>query len=225
MTTCYTKTLKFNPFLQVSAPYPLSAVVISNPSDTEAVYRISLLPSYHSPPETPFSELSITFLHPHTQQEEIVSVTYIQPTDPACPPTSTTPTTAATKPVTLVPKWRVGKPSYAVLIVTIFVMFLATLVICLAINRTSTSSSTGFSAHLPPSPPPVGMASTPISSPTPKGTLQQQLYSSGPYQSPTSPIGGFGVHSQHHTPSTMPTPSPRKTGFSSSPGQHGLFSQ
>ena len=217
----------------MSYPYPLDAQKLSSPSPNTAVYRISLLPSFHSPPEPGFNPLNITFSSPSSQQEQLLAVTFLE-SDPSCPttPTSVSPDT----PIQTTPGKGISYPSsylYYIIFIVVAIV-LVTIVMCLALNRTSIDSKKGFSSHLPPSgsPPqsPLGPMAT---SPPLHSHPPQNLHASG-YQGHSS----FNVSGQHgrtlptHTPighgsarSSPPQGGFNRTGFSSSPGQHGLFSQ
>ena len=209
---------------------------LSSPSPTTAVYRISLLPSYHSPPEHAFDSLNVTFSSPLTQQEQQVSVTFLE-SDQSCPTTPTldpsdTPTQATQ--VIVYPS-----PYLYYIIIIVVAMILVTIVICLALNKTSSVSKQGFSSHLPT---PGGvhgspqntlspMMGTPSTHPRhPPPSQPQTLYSSSGYQGSSA---SFNVSQHGRTPvghgSGVTSPTSQggfnRTGLSSSPGQHGLFSQ
>lgn len=213
--------------MQVNSPYPLSVIRLSSPSHTRVTYRIFVLPDYHCPPEQPFADLNVSFASAITHQEELVSVTFLEsdltcPDGPASVPfdTPTVPYTATGKGL-----WsRTGTLYFPYIVVTVVVVTLATIVICLALSKSSTHSNSGFSAHLPP-----GSTSHPTFSRSPMASPisspQQSMHHMSSYQTPA-----FHPHQQQHTPSGVlpgsgaPGSAYKRTGFSSSP-QHGLFSQ
>lgn len=229
----------------MSSPYPLSVTRLSSPSPTRVTYRISLVSDYHCPPEPPFNRTNISFLSSIAHQEELVSVSFLE-LDQACPPPEVsnlaplyTPLVPADAPRGSLPP---SLPLYfSYIFVTILTVIVATVVICLALNKSSSHGNTGFSAHLPPTssgatptPPTLNTAFSPVATP-----MQQQTSHMSGYPSRThTPATPFHPVTQHTPAVATPTGIPRGaappasgthrrpgTGFSSSPGQHGLFSQ
>lgn len=193
---------------------------------TSAVYKISLLPDYHSPPEPSFTNLSVSFLSPLSQQEELVSVTFVE--DVFCEDT-----TSISVPRTYVQKGKTLPSSslssqLPIILGIIFLLVLVLLVMCVALQKTSTSTS-GFQSHLPPG------GQTPHQSHEPAYSLmsspQLSMHSSGiggPGVYPSSSTPRKTVNSPQHTPyhgSGLPSTAAHRRTRSSSPKQHGLFSQ
>ena len=225
--------------LQVISPYPLS-VLKTSATTTSATYKLQLLPDYHSPPEPPFTNLTVSFLSPLADQEEIVAVTFSM--DGACEATPTLSITSDAKKSALAnkgvaPLLTFSQSSQLVLIVgSIFLFVLIVLVLCVALQKTSTSNS-GFRVHLPPSggQPPhhfISPTPSPVTSPS-----QQPLYSQG-----RGPPGGFPststpnvttpaarLNTVGYQPTPFPgsgiTPTTYQRRSSSSPKQPSLFSQ
>ena len=177
------------------------------------MFRISLLSDYHCPPEPPFSDLNLTFFSPLTQQEDVISVTFLELSDGQAPPGN-----IPSKPPVLPSKK--AAPSFSSYFIIVPVgLFMVAIVMCMALNRAATNSASGFQAKLPPE----SAASTPhhalLSPMTSPMTSPQQTFQRTPAYNP----------SQQYTPqvagSASSTAYKRRTGFSSSPGQHGLFSQ
>lgn len=212
---------------QVSSPYPLSITRSSSPSHTRATYLLTLLPDYHCPPEPPFTALNVSFLCTITNQEEFISVSFLEsdlscPDDPAALPVGTPLAT-----------WTRGKgalppfvPTYfPYILVTILALILATIVVCMALSKSSSHAESGFSEHLPPADASLQPLS-PSASGTPFTSPQQSLHmpppSVGAYQTPAF---NASRHAATPTPSFSMAGASKRTSFSSSPTQHGLFSQ
>ena len=212
-------TMTYCRHLQVTSPYPLSVTRTSSPSSTKVTYRLSLLPDYHCPPEPPFIDLNITFYSILTHQEEYVSVSFLE-SDLSCPvEVQATPSAAVPYPPRAKETKNSLSASLTYLLVAFLILLLVVMVICMALSKSSTHTrSSGFSEHLPPNhTSPQHHALSP-SQATPMSSQPPSMH----YQSPT--------FNQRQTPmSATPSvamPSTRqRTPFSSSPGQHGLFSQ
>lgn len=211
-------TLKLVVIVQVTSPYPLSVTRSSSPSHTRATYRLSLLPDYHCPPELPFTSLNVSFFCTLTNQEEFVSVSFMELDNmQAAFPTADTSVNPRSKAKgALTPSIP---PYFPYILVTILAVILATIVICMALNKSSAHSESGFSEHLP-----VDTSTHPAFSPTatPLTSPQQVPVGSSFHQTPAFP--------QRTTPGVAPPSisqqsAYKRTNLSSSPGQHGLFSQ
>lgn len=219
---------------QVTSPYPLS-VVRTTTTTTSAVYKLSLLSDYHSPPEPPFTNLTVSFLSPLAQQEELVLVTFAE-SDLSCetPPTIMLPKDSKMKsPVQEDTRPLVPSPSnhlpITVAIVVFFVLIL--MVMCVALQKTSTTLKSGFQSHLHPgghSPiHPTSPAYSPITSPHVPGVRPPGVYPTASTPNIVSPPGS-NIASPQQIPfygSGLSSTAYRRTRMSSSPKQHGLFSQ
>lgn len=230
-------SFNFPSFLQVTSPYPLS-VVRTSTTTTSAVYKLSLLPDYHSPPEPPFTNLTISFLSPLAQQEELISVTFAE-SDPSCDtaPSISLPKDSKTDTSDQDQEKKHSQPApdsssnkLGIIAMSIFFCVLMLLVMCVALQKTSTNSKSGFPSHLPPGgKSPLHSTSLPYS---PVTSPQQSMHAPiGPGVYPTSSTpnivspSGSNVASPHQTPFGLPSSACRRTRSSSSPKQHGLFSQ
>lgn len=233
--------------LQVNSPYPLSVTRESSPSTTKVTFRISVLSDYHCPPEQPFTDLNVSFSSSITHQEELVSVSFLETDSASCPDVSPgipgspdTPLTrgggsgrGSAKPLSST------SPPWMLILVAILTIILATLVICVALNKSSANGNSGFRAHLPPSSSSstiLSPSNTPMTSPQQPslhassypGPAQQtpssqSFYAQHPRQTPLGAGGSGGPTTPFNLGLGM---SPhRRTGLSSSPGQHGLFSR
>jgi hypothetical protein len=204
--------------IQVISPYPLSVTHSSSPSHSRATYRLSLLPDYHCPPEPPFTALNVSFLCTLTNQEEHVSVSFLE--------LDATPTQPPDMPFNAGSKVRGAvTPSVSTyfphILVTILAVILATIVVCMALNKSSAHSESGFQVHLPldtSTHPALSPTATPMTSPQPVGSSYLQT------------PAALSQHHQQATPGSLsrsgaPQSGYRRTNLSSSPGQHGLFSQ
>ena len=216
------------PPLQVLNPYPLSVVRTSSATTVSATYKLSVLPDYHSPPEPSFTNLTVSFLSPYSQQEELVYVTFAEDLSCETPHSISLPGTLVKKGHT--PPSLASSSQLPIIIGLIFLLILILLVTCVALQKSSNSTS-GFQLHLPPG------GQTPIQSyataytsvnTTPFSMHAPHREAPGIYPTPSIP-SHQRMNSPQHTPflGTGPssTASQRRTRASSSPKQTGLFSQ
>ena len=199
---------------QVVSPFPISVIKLSD-SGTRASYRVSLIPDSHL--ET-FKVLPVTFSSNLAHQETVLTVSYIM--EPSvtvsAPPTAQTHT--KTPPIAKQPRptqrpktdsvFTEETSNYFIIIFTVFVVVIATIVICLAVKQGSGQSRGGFSSHLPQTP--------------------QQAFS--PVATPAQNVSGFQTPNLNQRTPPYPGQSAGQSAFqrtrlSGSPHAQGLFTQ
>ncbi len=206
---------------------------------TSAVYKISLLPDYHSPPEQPFTNLTIAFTSPLAQQEELVTVQLLESEQQACEH----PTLGAQTPLEFrssqeVPKDKMNSPTVleffpVMIFMVILFVLLVLMVMCVALQKSSPGRGTGFQQHL------AGAAGGQSPPQSPGPTQYSPGTSPTSHLSPATGLGGVPItpSTSYMYPSNLATPQQnfasglhpsstayRRTRSSVSPKQPGLFS-
>ena len=143
---------------QVVSPHSVSAVQTSI-SVNVALYRISLT-DYHSPPQESFSDMKVTFTNNLAHQETVVHVSYsveltvtAEKSAPVQTPNETPNETPILPADDSLASLQDNTTYFLAIVITLCAVFIAALVIRLAVKRSSAiSQGGGFAAHLPPSP-------------------------------------------------------------------------
>lgn len=148
---CFLTDFLFISSLQVSCPHPF-VLTQQSLAATVLVYTVSLANTY-SPPTQNITDVVVQISSSLTHQRVVLTLSYLilsESMDPvSCPVQNQTNATQLNLIQDLYKRWNL-----VFIVVATVVMFLVTIVVCIAIRQSSSSRPpTGFAAHLPPASP------------------------------------------------------------------------